>query len=664
MPSKNIANISALKLKEMNETWQKIAKNDNNPFGGFNLSGSHRELSKEYSLNEINYIIKNELSSCLSSFAYGGNNSSQWIFLVGEKGAGKTQLLNWLKEETNKNQALYLRTKPFPGCKAVDYYLMRQIFDSLLLFSFPQESVPALNTICINILRSTVLELLKDENLPIERICSNTKVTKRELRNKTMSDNDFPYLLDSLYLDVLITAAVKKSDLKTDECHWFEKLLRAGLNDKNKEFLTEVFSPNNDLVAIKKALLYLISQGEKTICIGLDKFEETFTIFHKIYPTNKIQNLIKELFVDISELIESSNNLMFIFTCRQDHWTGKHGVVNIVPKKIISEIRHQFTLHKPAFKELLILINSTLNRFWMRNHFTPPRHEELIFPFLQREVYGIWEYSSSIGYIFSYLEQLFEKSKKRILDGETVEELIHRAQKVTDTDRKQQVKMRQTMRVGQQKIIRQQSNLKKMHSKLQQLQKEISQATTEDAFLKTIYAKLENALNEFEKNAQIWIDESIEVYGQFQEKNNALAKREEEVNQREQKILLQNKLLQERENDFKKQEKILSVHGIKIATAKNKKHQRVTKRFDSIIKNKVIHSEDICQLMIKCGYIIGKDKTIQDVNQLIMLIDHEEIFTLLESICTMSQLRQLCQQSDLSSRGTAKDLILRLLKEG
>lgn len=661
MPSKNIANMSAQKLEEVNKQWQKIANGEHNPFSGFNLKDTNRKLPAENFMEEINYIVKNELSSCLSNFAYGSNRNSQWIFLVGEKGAGKTQLLNWLQVEATKYEALYLGTKPFPGRKAVDYYLMRQIFDSLISFSFPQKRVCALKTICTNVLRNTMLQLLKEDSFSSETLSAN--VTQDEMHKKAKSSGDFAYLLRELSQDVLITETVKKSPLTVEELSWFEKLLRIGLSEEiDHSFINEIFNKDNNLLAIKKALLYLISKGDKTICIGLDKFEETFTIFHKIYPTNKIQSLIKELFVNISDLIENSNNLVLVFTCRQDHWTGKHGVINIVSKKIIGKIRHLFTLRKPSFKEVCLLVTHTLNRFWMKHHFTPPRHEELIFPFLEREVHGIWEYSSSIGYIFSYLEQLFAKCKKRACDGETVEELIQRAQKVIETSTRQKVKMRETMRIGQQKILRQQNTLRKMSSKLETLQDEIDKAETPDPVLKTIYARLESTINEFAEHAQKWIDDNIEMHTYFQEQNTMLAKREEEINQKEQRIALQNKLLIEREQDFKKQEKILSVHGIKVETDQNKK-QRVTKRIDTIIKNKVIHSEDIWQLMEKCGYIMGKDKTKQDINQLIMLIDHEEILTLLESICTLSQLRELCTKSELPVDGNAKDLILRLLKE-
>ena len=222
--------------------------------------------------------------------------------------------------------------------------------------------------------------------------------------------------------------------------------------------------------------------------------------------------------------------------------------------------------------------------------------------------------------------------------------------------------MRETMRIGQQKILRQQNTLRKMSSKLQSLQLEIEKADRPDPVLKTIYARLESTINEFTENAQQWIDDNIEMHAHFHEQNSLLTKREEEINQKEQRIALQNKLLLEREQDFKKQEKILSVHGIKVETDQNKK-QRVTKRIDTIIKNKVIHSEDIRQLMEKCGYVMGKDKTKQDINQLIMLIDHEEILTLLESICTLSQLHKLCVENNLSPDGNAKELILRLLKE-
>merc|ERR1711976_27090 len=500
-------------------------------------------------MEEINYIVKNELSSCLSDFAYGSNRSSQWIFLVGEKGAGKTQLLNWLQEETTKYEALYLGTKPFPGRKAVDYYLMRQIFDSLTSFSFPQKKVCALKTICTNVLRNTMLQLLKEDDFSTEKLSTN--VTQDELRKKAKSSGDFAYLLRDLSQDTLIAETVRKSPLTVEELSWFEKFLRVGLSPEiDKNFINEIFNTDNNLVAIKKALLYLISKGDKTICIGLDKFEETFTIFHKIYPTNKIQSLIKELFLDISELIENSNNLVLVFTCRQDHWTGKHGVLNIVPKKIIGKIRHLFTLRKPSFKEVCLLVTNTLNRFWMKHHFTPPRQEELIFPFLEREVHGIWEYSSSIGYIFIYLEQLFAKSKKRACDGETIEELINRAQKGIETSKKQKVKMRETMPIGQQKILRQQNTLRKMSSKLQSLQLEIEKADRPDPVLKTIYARLESTINEFTENAQQWIDDNIEMHAHFHEQNSLLTRREDEINQKEQRIALQNKLLLEREQDF------------------------------------------------------------------------------------------------------------------
>ena len=80
MPSKNIANMSAQKLEEANKQWQKIASGEHNPFSGFNLKGSNSKLSAENFMEEINYIVKNELSSCLSNFAYGSNRNSQWIF--------------------------------------------------------------------------------------------------------------------------------------------------------------------------------------------------------------------------------------------------------------------------------------------------------------------------------------------------------------------------------------------------------------------------------------------------------------------------------------------------------------------------------------------------------------------------------------------------------
>merc|ERR1711976_745002 len=162
-------------------------------------------------MEEINYIVKNELSSCLSDFAYGSNRSSQWIFLVGEKGAGKTQLLNWLQVEATKYEALYLGTKPFPGRKAVDYYLMRQIFDSLISFSFPQKRVCALKTICTNVLRNTMLELLQDDGFSSTEL--STDIPQDELRKKAKSSGDFAYSLRDLSQDTLIAETVRKSPL-------------------------------------------------------------------------------------------------------------------------------------------------------------------------------------------------------------------------------------------------------------------------------------------------------------------------------------------------------------------------------------------------------------------------------------------------------------------
>ena len=43
MPSKNIANMSAQKLEEVNKQWQKIANGEHNPFSGFNLKDSNRK---------------------------------------------------------------------------------------------------------------------------------------------------------------------------------------------------------------------------------------------------------------------------------------------------------------------------------------------------------------------------------------------------------------------------------------------------------------------------------------------------------------------------------------------------------------------------------------------------------------------------------------------